>query len=311
MPFDFVCPFCYQRTRVGDEFLGQGGPCAGCGKHVIMPTRNAQGALIQSVQTGISARPKSLGPTDPRSRWWRVSIVSSLLFVFGSILFLGGWFGLPAIQRRLEVFSQGRDIDNLKSIAEGLNAYQAKYGTYPTPDVTDATGKKLLSWRVLILPFIGYEDLYKRFQLDQAWDSPANSALVKEMPAMYGSPNSDDALDSFETNYVLLTGAGTLFPIAGPMSRNAVTDKPTLLVVETTNGGRVWTQPGDIDIGLYGIKVGTTPMQSIGGLHPNHVMAVDTDENELRIPKATPQIVLDALVTPANGEKISKDAFGS
>jgi hypothetical protein len=197
----------------------------------------------------------------------------------------------------------------MRQIAEALNAYCARYGTYPTPAVTDANGVKLYSWRVLILPFLGYESEYELFQKDQAWDSPANASLISRMPPVFASDNSNDALANFESNYSLLLGAGTLFPPQGPLGKADAKDKPTILVVETRNSGASWTQPSDIDISVYGLKVLQKPMQSIGGLHGDVVLAVDTDENELKLPISTPQSVLDALVTPNGGESIQPGAW--
>ena len=37
MPVKFTCPHCSQTTNVPDEYLGQSGPCAGCGKTVTIP----------------------------------------------------------------------------------------------------------------------------------------------------------------------------------------------------------------------------------------------------------------------------------
>ncbi len=65
MPFEFVCPFCHSRTKVADEYLGQSGPCVNCGKHVMMPTRNAQGILVASIQTGNAPKQK---PKDSRPK---------------------------------------------------------------------------------------------------------------------------------------------------------------------------------------------------------------------------------------------------
>ena len=42
-----------------------------------------------------------------------------------------------------------------------------------------------LSWRVHILPHLGYEQLYDRFALDEPWDSPTNRKLLSEMPPEY------------------------------------------------------------------------------------------------------------------------------
>ncbi|MFN7731860.1 MAG: DUF1559 domain-containing protein [Pirellula sp.] len=313
MPFEFVCPFCYSRTRVADEYLGRNGPCANCGKPVTMPTRGADGRLIPAVQTGKAvaiSTPQEL-PIDPATRRIRFAIGSSLA-ACGLILLLAGvFYGVPALRKRISIAAQSSDLDNLKQIAAALNAYEAKYGTYPPPVVTDAAGRKLYSWRVLILPFLGYEDEYKQFQLDQPWDSPANMAILRRMPVQFASSNSADASVNQETNYVLLTGTSTLFPSTGPLARTAVKDKPTLLVVETQNSGLVWTQPGDIDIDTMGLKIGNKGAQEIGGLHEGVVLAADTDEKQLTLPSTIPQIVLDALATPAGGESMPTNAFQS
>jgi hypothetical protein len=43
----------------------------------------------------------------------------------------------------------------------------------------------LLSWRVAILPDLGFDALYRRFRLNEPWDSPHNKALLGEMPGIY------------------------------------------------------------------------------------------------------------------------------
>ena len=37
MPIDFACPHCGKATSVGEEYAGMTGPCASCGKTVIIP----------------------------------------------------------------------------------------------------------------------------------------------------------------------------------------------------------------------------------------------------------------------------------
>jgi hypothetical protein len=85
----------------------------------------------------------------------------------------------PSLQKRAVLSAQGLDIDNMKMIAKALNAYSDRYGTYPPPIVYSKSGLPLYSWRVLILPYLGYEDLYKNFQLDQPYDSPAKPSFVE------------------------------------------------------------------------------------------------------------------------------------
>ncbi len=79
--------------------------------------------------------------------------------------------------------SQRHDVSRqLQQIANALNEYADRHGTYPPPVVFDAAGKPLYSWRVLILPQLGYQDLYDGFYKDQVWDSPSKLNLVRSMP---------------------------------------------------------------------------------------------------------------------------------
>ena len=303
MPFEFVCPFCHFKTKVLDRFAGQSGPCAECGKQVTMPHFNESGVLVPSI--ALTSRASKSKIAEKRS-WMPaivgVSVVLSLLLL-GVIVFRIAW---PTVKNSMRRMAQARDLENMKSIAEGLNAYCDRYGTYPPPVVVDDSGVRLYSWRVLVLPFMGYEDLYKSFELSQPWDSPSNMNLVRLMPTEFASPNSPDALGSSETNYVLITGAGTLFPPAGSLSNSNI-DKHTILLVETNNN-TFWSTPGDIDISL-GLRVGNKAMKEIGGLHSGSFTAVTVDKESMRIPSDVSQIVLDALITPNGGENVQTSTF--
>lgn len=312
MSFEFTCPFCLQHTQVAEEFLGQNGPCAHCGKPVIMPTRDRFGRLIPAVQTG---KPVPQKPTsdsekndsrDDRSLLRALVGISSISLLV--ILLAGIVLGLPILRKQMSIAACNNDLDRMKAIAKALNAYCERYGTYPPPQLVDNTGKPLLSWRVLILPFMGYNDLYRKFALNQAWDSPLNLSLIPQMPREFSSANSADAWGTKQSNYVLVTGKSTLFPPNGPLGFKQVSDSPTLLLVETLNGGAGWTEPSDIDIDTSGVSFGNTPLQSIGGLHAQVALGIDTQGNPVIIPKSISLGELEALLTPNGGEaNASKD----
>ena len=55
----------------------------------------------------------------------------------------------------------------------------------------EAPREQNLSWRVHVLPFLGYQKLYEEFDLDTAWDSEHNKKLIERIPEVYdleGSP---------------------------------------------------------------------------------------------------------------------------
>ena len=304
MPFEYVCPHCHNRTKVLDRYAGQTGPCVNCGKAVTMPHFNEQGVLVHTIQEPTKTKAPS---ASKEKRGWMPAMIGAAIVAF--LFFLTATtvvFLWPQLNRSIQRAAQGRDLDNMKSIAAALNTYADRYGTYPPPVVFDSVGKPLYSWRVLILPFLGYEELYKQFELNRSWDSPANSNLHRAMPSEYASPNSPDASSNNETNYVLITGPGTLFPPSGPLSPKNL-DKPTLLLVETKNN-TTWCQPGDIDIGRR-FRVGNKPMVDVGGLHKSSFTAMTVDEEGMRIPSNVPQNVLDSLVTPNGGENVQTSTF--
>jgi len=309
MSFNFTCPFCLNSSRVAEEYLGQNGPCASCGKPVRMPTRDGQGRLVQAVQTGKPIGPKGAGTSQPASPREDRSLLRAIVGISGLMLLLllvtGIFVGLPILRKQMRITARNSDLARMKSIVTALNIYCDKYGSYPPTNTVDATGKPLLSWRVLILPFLGYGDLYDKFRLDQSWDSPLNLSLVKDMPREFCSSNSPDAWGNKQPNYVLLVGKNSLFPPSGPLGRKQVTDNPTLLVVETLNGIPVWTEPGDIDLSVSGAAFGNLPMQSIGGLHSDVALGVDTQGQSVIIPRSTSTTELEALITPSAGEAIA------
>ena len=71
----------------------------------------------------------------------------------------------------------------------------------------DAAARPTLSWRVELLPYLGYEQLYREFKLDQPWDSPHNRALLPRIPDVYQSPDAADE----KTNYLVPIASYTPF----------------------------------------------------------------------------------------------------
>jgi hypothetical protein len=101
--------------------------------------------------------------------------------------------------------------NNLKKIARAMHSYNDTMGTLP-PAVLSKGGRPLLSWRVLLLPYLDQGDLYRQFRLDQPWDSPHNRKLLARMPAVYRTPSARPDT----TFYQVFVGQGTAFEPARP-----------------------------------------------------------------------------------------------
>ncbi len=68
---------------------------------------------------------------------------------------LGLYLAVPFISKKASLAAQRSDSSNMVAIAEALNAYALRHGTYPTPVVKIVMVCRFYSWRVLILPFLG------------------------------------------------------------------------------------------------------------------------------------------------------------
>jgi hypothetical protein len=84
---------------------------------------------------------------------------------------------------------RARCTNNLKQIALAMQNYESDHGCYPPAAIYDANGEPLLSWRVLILPYLEQESLYRKFHLNEAWDSPHNKPLADQMPYFLTCPS--------------------------------------------------------------------------------------------------------------------------
>ncbi|MBM4071677.1 MAG: DUF1559 domain-containing protein [Planctomycetes bacterium] len=51
-----------------------------------------------------------------------------------------------------------------------MHSYQGQNGSFPPAVHYSKEGKPLLSWRVLILPYIEQQELFKEFRLDEPWE---------------------------------------------------------------------------------------------------------------------------------------------
>jgi hypothetical protein len=137
--------------------------------------------------------------------------------------------------------------NNLQQIGKALHAYHDKHGHFPPAALRDKEGRPLLSWRVLLLPYLEQQKLYQQFRLDEPWDSPHNIKLLQQMPTIYRQPpGPSDEPDS--TYYQVFTGKEAVFSEVPPTREQidaADGCANTLLVVEAKKAVP-WTKPADL-----------------------------------------------------------------
>jgi prepilin-type processing-associated H-X9-DG protein len=208
---------------------------------------------------------------------------------------------LPAVQAGREAARRAQCTNNLKQIGLALHNHHAANNRLPQAAIADKDGKPLLSWRVAILPFLGEQELYNRFKLDEPWDSPNNKALLQSMPQVYACPDLTN-VDRTSTAYQVFTGNGSLMEVDKPTSFADVTDGTanTLAVVE---GKKLvpWTKPEDLEFDPE------KPAQlfGAGSPHPGGFNALFADGSVRFIKMSIDLQVFRALITRAGGEVIN------
>ncbi len=157
----------------------------------------------------------------------------------------------PISQRRSEeewsvAKRRKRACDNLQAINEALMEYLRKKGTYPRRFLTNAGGVPTLSWRVELLPFLGYQQLYDKFDKTKAWNMPPNKELLQYIPDEFVSPERFDE----KTNYVVPADSAFMFGQNRPLTPSMIDDgaENTIMLLEVNDPYAVnWTEPKDLD----------------------------------------------------------------
>ena len=118
---------------------------------------------------------------------------------------------IPAVQAARDAANRVSDANNLKRLGLALLNYTDAHKRMPAQAIYDTQGKPLLSWRVMLLPYLEQNELYKQYHLDEPWDSEHNKQLIEKMPNAFMYPEFDEA---GKTLYQAVFSKG--FPLKGP-----------------------------------------------------------------------------------------------
>ncbi len=153
---------------------------------------------------------------------------------------------LEAIARVRVAAVRAKSFNNLRQIAIAMHNYHDTNNRFPPAVIYSAEGKPLYSWRVLLLPYLEQDALFKEFKKDEAWDSPHNKKLLARMPPVY-APVRGKMKEPYATYYQVFVGQNAVFEGRDGRSLAEITDgtSNTLLVIEA--GPPVpWSKPEDI-----------------------------------------------------------------
>jgi hypothetical protein len=202
----------------------------------------------------------------------------------------------------------------LKQIALALHNYHDKYGTFPPAYVADAQGRPAHSWRVLILPYLGQEELYRQYRFDEPWNGPHNSRLADQIPEIYRCPSFvkyhqrhklETAHTRHLTNYVAVIAPDAIFNGPDPVAIDDITDGTdcTLLLIEARHHSVHWMQPDDVTESeiAFDLQAAASDHQAN---HAGRLQVVLSDGSAKSIRSDSDLSILHALITRNGGEKL-------
>ena len=186
-------------------------------------------------------------------------------------------------------------FNHLSRIALALDNYHATFGAYPPAFVADKNGRPMHSWRVLILPFLGYEALYRKYD----FQSPGiHQKIGLFLLKCRSSINRDLPATAARRPYLAVVGKATAWPGDKATKRSDFTNpRYTVLVVEAANSDIDWTEPRDMpfDQAMLGVHSDDTP--GIRSYRHDNLLVANASGDLVWLPVGAPPRLLKAAFT--------------
>ncbi len=136
---------------------------------------------------------------------------------------------------------------NMSRLILALHQYHDAHGKFPPAYTKDENGNPLTSWRVLILPQLGHQDIYNKYDQSKPWDSPENLPLSKSTPDALVNPLIENATGGM-TPFVAVAGPNTVLSTEKSHRFSDIRDgtASTAIFIEDLNHPVIWSQPVDL-----------------------------------------------------------------
>ena len=302
------------KPPAGDEFapLDDFRPAATSGKAIasfVLGLLSAPTCCLTSIPAALLGMFGLIDINNPKKnlkgKWIAISglvmgCLGSILLVFAIPIAVL----LPAVQAAREAARRAQCVNNMKQIGLAILNYESTNGCFPPAATYDASGKPLLSWRVLILPYMEQSPLFGRFHLDEPWDSPNNKPLSDVSITAFRCPS--EVAPAALTTYQVFVDPRSLF--TGEPTGVAGRDVPdgngsTILVVEGANPVP-WSKPDELSVESL-----TDPALGAGSKHPGgfNVLMADGSVRFFKSSPARPfdRQQLEALITRNGHEPVT------
>lgn len=199
--------------------------------------------------------------------------------------------------------------NNLKQIGVALYGYAEDYGCFPPAYIADADGRPMHSWRVLVLPYMECQDLYRRYDFSEPWDGPHNRLLAKQVPYCFQCPSDTLLPGTAGTGYLAITGPQTIWPDNGTVSFGEISDGTfqTLAVVEVAHSGINWMEPRDLPFSALNLGVNSPAGTDVSSDHLDVAQVLFCDGAVRALEPSLSVKTLKALATRSGGETIDEE----
>lgn len=150
--------------------------------------------------------------------------------------------------------------NRMRTLLLAMLAYESANGVFPPATVLGDDGAPMHGWRVMLLPYLGEQELYDRYHFNEPWNGPNNSKLANEMPAAFrcagcercrGLPGLPWTLPpaSSPSFHLVADPKAAVHPTRGG-SVAGVTDgaSNTILLIESNDRSQNWLAPGGLSL---------------------------------------------------------------
>jgi prepilin-type processing-associated H-X9-DG protein len=193
--------------------------------------------------------------------------------------------------------------NNLKQIALAIRQYETVNGRFPPAYIADRNAKPMHSWRVLLLPYLGQQDLYDRYRFNEPWNSPNNQHITGLVLGLYQCPAQPAAKEP-TTNYVMVVGPDTIS--GGRDSRKIVeiTDglANTIMLVEVADSNIGWAEPKDLEFDRTNFTINGSKRTGISSYHVGGANVALCDGTVRLLKNSTNPQLVKAMLTINGGE---------
>ncbi len=196
-------------------------------------------------------------------------------------------------------------------VAQSLGCYaeNAGGGYYPPAYTAKVTGQRMQSWRVSLLPYMCYLQIYQQYHEDEPWDGPNNRKLHGEdIPIYYRCP-ADLSEPRTATNFLAVVGPGTAWPGTKPgySTDRAKGNSNTALLVEAANSGIHWMEPRDLELNDFDPAINSRSGQGISSNHAGGANVAFVDGSVRCLPASTSPDVVRAMLMTGGTDDVSAD----